>query len=461
MKPPPGVELPPIVGILSSSNESGNSFHHGGSHGHGNNSHGHGGGHGQGQFNRNSFDSNQHSSNQYLQLANTSLKSLDLKRDTSPQTRHARRIYVGGIPPCTVESDMSNYFNDLVIRGIPPALVPTGGPPVLSVYLNLDKCFAFVEFPSVEIAAAAMKLDGIQYAHVTGMYTLRIRRPHDFKPELVPSSLVVPDFTLAEFKIIGTAVTDGPGKVFVGGLPYHLKDEEVKELLSAFGPLKAFNLVRDPGSITSKGFGFCEYYDLSTTNLAIQSLNDMPIGEKKLSVRIAEVKTTGAAGAAGGGMGMGMGMLNPYMAMGMAGVGGGLLPSSFLDIGMMGMGNALAGNVNSAGLLNASIHNARPTTVLRLENMVTSDELQDDSEYEDILGDVREECSQYGALKQVLIPRCKSGFPPECEGFIFVEFANTDSAASAARNLFGRKFADKTVIVNYYDELKFQNRVLI
>lgn len=46
-----------------------------------------------------------------------------------------------------------------------------------------------------------------------------------------------------------------------------------------------------------------------------------------------------------------------------------------------------------------------PTEVLCLMNMVTPDELQDDEEYEDILEDIREECSKYGVVKSIDIPR--------------------------------------------------------
>jgi splicing factor U2AF subunit len=56
-----------------------------------------------------------------------------------------------------------------------------------------------------------------------------------------------PVFNLAALGIVGTTVAEGPGKVFVGGLPYHLTEEEIKELLGAFGPLRSFHLVKDTG----------------------------------------------------------------------------------------------------------------------------------------------------------------------------------------------------------------------
>lgn len=203
---------------------------------------------------------------------------------------------MGGIPPTSTEHEIGTFFNDLCRRGLPQSCLPNdGGPPIMNVYLNLDKCFAFVEMPSVETATAAMKLDGITYKHFTGTCTLRIRRPHDYRPELVTETGAITDFNLPEFHVVGTTVGDGPGKVFVGGLPYHLNEEQVKELLSAFGPLKSFNLVRDPGAQLTKGYGFCEYFDERTTQIAIQGLNDMPIGDKRLTVRIADSKTAALA----------------------------------------------------------------------------------------------------------------------------------------------------------------------
>lgn len=41
---------------------------------------------------------------------------------------------------------------------------------------------------------------------------------------------------------------------------------QVKELLMSFGPLKAFNLVKDSATALSKGYAFCEYVDVSATD---------------------------------------------------------------------------------------------------------------------------------------------------------------------------------------------------
>ena len=96
-----------------------------------------------------------------------------------------------------------------------------------------------------------------------------------------------------------------------------------------------------------------------------------------------------------------------------------------------------------------------------LKNMVTAEELRDDDEFLEICEDVKEECSQHGSVNSVLIPRAKENYPVHCEGSVYVEFHDTESAQKAAFALSGRKFADRTVNVDFYDEIKFSNKILL
>ena len=66
--------------------------------------------------------------------------------------------------------------------------------------------------------------------------------------------------------------------------------------------------------------------------------------------------------------------------------------------------NAVPVQLQVPGIQNIS-GPGQPTEVLCLLNMVTPEELVDEEEYEDILEDIREECSKYGAVRSVEIPR--------------------------------------------------------
>ena len=46
---------------------------------------------------------------------------------------------------------------------------------------------------------------------------------------------------------------DAAERIFVGGLPYYLNDEQCRELLGSFGAIKSFDLVKDRDTGNSKG----------------------------------------------------------------------------------------------------------------------------------------------------------------------------------------------------------------
>ena len=145
--------------------------------------------------------------------------------------------------------------------------------------------------------------------------------------------------------------------------------------------------MKDTTTGLSKGYAFAEYLDGTITDQAIAGLNGMQLGDKKLIVQRASV---GAKNV----------------------VGMNMLPASVQIPGMQGM--------SGPGL---------PTEVLCLLNMVTEEELRDEEEYEDILEDIREECSKYGEVRSLEIPRPLPGVDvpgvgkvkhSDCTGWHFV-----------------------------------------
>lgn len=395
--------------------------------------------------------------------------------DNSSATRHARRIYAGGIPTNVTEQEIVDFFNRIVTQGLYP--LPFDTPPVIKAYLNLEKVFAFVEMISIELATACMALDGVRFDHWSGTYTLRVRRPNDYRPELVPKELApIPEFRsdfLAQYGCtpsLGNGGNFGPGKLFVGGVPHNLGDEQILELLRTCGEVKIFNLVKDPGSMMSRGYCFCEYATMEQAEFAIQVLNDMVVGDRKLTVRFASQQPGAQTAALPQG---GLGMSNPLLAM--SNIGGfqqagqpfmAQPQQSFGGFGGNGQGTnggsfynnqpqAAYGSSNGYGGSAAAVvppnplMAALPTRVLKLTNMVTHDDLENDAEYADIKEDVKLECQEHGKVLNVIIPRAKDGFPMHAEGAIYVEFTETSTAQSAAMALNGRKFVDRTVVVQY------------
>ncbi|KAF5383519.1 hypothetical protein D9615_003594 [Tricholomella constricta] len=341
-------------------------------------------------------------------------------------SRQSRRLYIGSITPDVNEQNLADFFNSKMIE----MSIGTGGPgnPVLAVQCNYEKNYAFVEFRSAEDATAAMAFDGIIF--ING--PLKIRRPKDYGGIDMSSSpsVHVPG-------VVSTNVPDSINKVFVGGLPTYLNEEQVMELLKSFGELKAFNLVRENGNGASKGFAFFEYVDVNVTDVAIQSLNGMELGDRYLVVQRASV------GAKPGTPGMIPNL--PY--------------DQFPEI--------------PRPIMPAGTDSTADSRILLMLNMVTPDDLTDDSEYGDLYEDVKEECSNFGTVEDLRIPRPvkkdKSKWAPgegghmaaqdaaradEAAGVgrVYVKYVEPSSAAAALKSLAGRSFAGRSIIATLLSE---------
>ena len=226
------------------------------------------------------------------------------------QTRHARRLYVGNIPDLS-EDEVHTFFRNAIRDSIilDPATNPNAASqkaqyvdndPIISVYINRERRFVFLEFKTMEITSACLALDGID---VMGQGKVKVKRPNDYNAALAPPINSPLKLDIARLGIVSPTVPDGPNKIFVGGLPYHLNESQVLELLGAFGPVKAFHLVKqDNNAVTSKGYCFVEYSDPNITQIACMGLNGMDMGGgKQLSCRMAAQQFSGGFDQGGGG----------------------------------------------------------------------------------------------------------------------------------------------------------------
>jgi splicing factor U2AF subunit len=279
-------------------------------------------------------------------------------------------------------------------------LAQAAGNPVLACQINLDKNFAFLEFRSIDETTACMCFDGVCFMG----HQLKIRRPRDYNP-------INASYDVLSKLPVSTIVVDGPNKLYIGGIPTFFTDEQVKELLQAFGQLKAFSLQKSSDG-SSKGYAFAEYLDPALTHQAIAGLNGMDLNGKQLTVALAcpDEKPQNN--------------VNPSWATQVG-----------LDLS------------KGAGM---------PTEVLCLLNMVTEEELTDAQEYADICEDITSECAKYGNIISFCIPR--PGVDAAGIGKVFIEYGTPSECQKAQAALTGRKFADRVVVTSYYDPEKYRNK---
>lgn len=165
-------------------------------------------------------------------------------------SRQSKRLIAYNIPPGSTEESIMGFFN-LQLNGL--NVVESTDPCVLC-QISKDQSFALLEFRHASEATVALALDGISMepddatngsANGSG-HGLKIQRPKDY---IVPA---VAEETPYKLGVVSNVVIDTPNKISITNLPSYLNEEQVMELLTSFGELKALALVKDTGTEESR-----------------------------------------------------------------------------------------------------------------------------------------------------------------------------------------------------------------
>eukprot|EP01017_Pseudomicrothorax_dubius_P004719 TRINITY_DN11013_c0_g1_i1.p1 TRINITY_DN11013_c0_g1~~TRINITY_DN11013_c0_g1_i1.p1 ORF type:complete len:263 (-),score=61.86 TRINITY_DN11013_c0_g1_i1:174-962(-) len=222
---------------------------------------------------------------------------------------------------------------------------------------------------------------------------------------------------------------EGEFKLYMGGIPNSMNEEEVRKLCESFGMLKYFNLGKDHATGQTKGFCFFEYQDSRAFEKALKGLNGLEIGDRKLRVQKATAqeprvknKDREPSNATGSFLGSFPNILDEYVQ----------------------------------AMITIPISAFTPSSVIQLLNLVSVQDLMDEQVYTEVLKDVTDECSKYGLVDKVEIPRPDDrGFCCPAVGKVFVKYHYLTEAKIARYKLNGRSYRKRTVIASFYSEERF------
>jgi splicing factor U2AF subunit len=246
--------------------------------------------------------------------------------------KQAKRLYIHNLPSGATSEEIVEFFN-LQLNGLN---VVSGQDPCLSAQVASNNEYALLEFKTAEDATIALAMNGITMRDNAGgpdQSGLSIRRPKDY---ITPTR----DENAYSGDEVSTDVKDSPNKLSIVNIPQYIEEEQVRELVETMGKLNAFVLVKDTSTDQHRGIAFCEYADNEIVDAVIEGLNDIPLGDGHLKVSRATV---------------------------------GLQQTQGLDGGVQ----AITG---LAGAEAAKDH--EHSKVICLMNMITSDELINDEEYD-------------------------------------------------------------------------------
>jgi splicing factor U2AF subunit len=340
-------------------------------------------------------------------------------------TKSQRELFIGNTPEVCNEQVLLEFLNAAMHQ---VNLAATPGNPIIQCRVNSNK-YAFIELRSIEETNACLNITGIPFMG----NMLKVGRPSKYSGPQVPSTTwqaltgAAPD--------IGTIDPNTKiyRELFVGNTGPEMNEVELQDFLGA--AMQQVGLTLKPGNpiVTTRmsgKFAFVEMRSIEETNSAL-NLNGIPY--KGFNLRVGRPSKYN-------------GPVTPHMEWNE-------LLAKFMA-GELQPGSLARGATATAAAAPASDLPPYATSVIRLTNMVTGPDLEDDEEFRDILEDTREECSKFGEVIEVVIPRgSETGV-----GLILVEFRDAREAHKAATALAGRTFDGRRVEASFYDESKFASR---
>ncbi len=138
-------------------------------------------------------------------------------------------------------------------------------------------------------------------------------------------------------------------KLYVGNLPYSVRDNDLEQSFGQFGSVTSAKVMMERDTGRSKGFGFVEMGSDAEAQAAIEGMNGAPLGGRSLVVNEARPMEPrpprtggfggrdGGGGYGGGGREGGGGFRSPY---GGGGAGGGRREGGGGGRGGFGGGNS-------------------------------------------------------------------------------------------------------------------------
>ncbi len=90
-------------------------------------------------------------------------------------------------------------------------------------------------------------------------------------------------------------------KLYVGGLPYSVNEDQLRDLFVAHGTVESATVIMDRMSGRSKGFGFVEMSSQEEAQAAIDKLNGTDLEGRNITVNEAKPRQPRSGGGGGGG----------------------------------------------------------------------------------------------------------------------------------------------------------------
>lgn len=251
----------------------------------------------------------------------------------------------------------------------------------------------------------------------------------------------------------------GPMKLYIGSLHFNITEDMLRGIFEPFGRIQSIQLMKDPETDRSKGYGFITYNEAEDAKKAMEHLNGFELAGRAMKVGHVTEQSVGPNNLDQDDerAGFDLGATGRLALMAKLAEGTGMkLPQQAREAL-----NVKPPNMDmprSQQLVNVAAPMAQQqamppiaTECFMLSNMFDPVNEREQNWDQEIRDDVVEECNKHGGVLHIYVDKASP------QGNVYVKCPNITTAVAAVNALHGRWFAGKVITAAYVPVVNYHN----
>ncbi|XP_056630430.1 RNA-binding protein 39 [Diorhabda sublineata] len=350
--------------------------------------------------------------------------------ELSAEERDARTVFVMQLSQRIRARDLEDFFSSVgKVRD------------VRMIVCNKTRRFkgiAYIEFKDPESVALALGLSGQKLLGVPIIVQhtqAEKNRMGNSMPNMLPKGMV------------------GPMRLYVGSLHFNITEEMLRGIFEPFGKIDSIQLIQDPETGRSKGYGFITYHNCDDAKKALEQLNGFELAGRPMKVgnvtERLDLQQQGPSILDSDELdrsGIDLGATGRLQLMFKLAEGAGMqVPQAAANALSIATGQPVVPQVQT--------HTTPPiaTQCFMLSNMFDPATESNASWDVEVRDDVIEECNKHGGVLHVYVDK---GSP---QGNVYVKCPSIATAVASVNTLHGRWFAGRVITAAYVPLLNYHS----
>ncbi|XP_014240146.1 RNA-binding protein 34 [Cimex lectularius] len=190
------------------------------------------------------------------------------RAERQPAEEDSRTVFVGNLPNTITKKKLRKWFSKYgKVENARLRCPPRADPSIPKKVATIKKDFhegrtniiGFVCFKDEESAQKALQADGSKFDE-----------EHHIRVDLA-----------------GKKENDPKKAIFIGNLPFGAEEEQLRDIFSKCGDIKSIRIVRDKTTCVGKGFGYINFKERHSVQLALEQ-DGVTLGKRELRVKRAD-----------------------------------------------------------------------------------------------------------------------------------------------------------------------------